>query len=327
MAYEFKSAFAEAFKQMVAGKKSLGFEYEDTQVKSFGRIDQFFFDKGIDGNTLTKEVCEEWCAIREGESARNHYNRVGRLRQVCSYLNLRGYQVYVPPKGIPKVVPQYQPHIYTDDELRRFFIAVDSLKPVKTLSPFRHITAPLYFRTLYTSGMRLTELRLVRVGDVDLKKAAILVRFAKNKKQRIVPVHPNLIPRCRTLMEKLHPKANREDYFFPIVEGKPWGRATVYGTFRRCLEKAGIPHGDKGPRVHDFRHTYCVNVLRKWLREGKDLMEWLPYLRTALGHETFTETAYYLKLTARAFPEVCEQVSKALPSLIKEIEDEGKEYY
>ena len=37
------------------------------------------------------------------------------------------------------------------------------------------------------------------------------------------------------------------------------------------LEQADISHTGKGPRVHDFRHAYCVNLLRKWVDEGKIL--------------------------------------------------------
>ena len=101
----------------------------------------------------------------------------------------------------------------------------------------------------------------------------------------------------------------------------------VYHNFRRYLDKAGIPHTGHGPRVHDFRHTYCVNLLRKWIEEGKDLMVYLPYMKTMLGHETFEETAYYLKLTAAAFPSIRESLDKAFPDIIGEVIFNEHEYY
>lgn len=44
------------------------------------------------------------------------------------------------------------------------------------------------------------------------------------------------------------------------------------------------------------------NILRKFTDEGKDLLVYLPYMKTILGHESFAETSYYLKLTANRFP-------------------------
>ena len=101
----------------------------------------------------------------------------------------------------------------------------------------------------------------------------------------------------------------------------------VYHNFRRYLEKAGISHTGKGPRVHDLRHTYCINILKKFTDEDKDLMVYLPYMKTILGHESFTETAYYLKLTASRFPYIKEQFEKSFPDIISEVETDEKEFY
>ena len=56
-------------------------------------------------------------------------------------------------------------------------------------------------------------------------------------------------------------------------------------------------------------------------------MAYLPYMKTMLGHEGFEETAYYLKLTASAFPLIRENLSKAFPSLIDEVKFNESEYY
>ena len=101
----------------------------------------------------------------------------------------------------------------------------------------------------------------------------------------------------------------------------------IYKNFRKYLVKAGISHTGHGPRVHDFRHTYCVNLLLKWSREEKDLMAYLPYMRTMLGHESFDETAYYLKLTTDAFPFIRDSLKKSFPSMIGEVVINEQEYY
>jgi len=61
--------------------------------------------------------------------------------------------------------------------------------------------------------------------------------------------------------------------------------------------------------------------------EEKDLLAFLPYMRTMLGHETFEETAYYLKLTAASFPAIRESLSRSFPNIIEEVTFSDKEYY
>ena len=56
-------------------------------------------------------------------------------------------------------------------------------------------------------------------------------------------------------------------------------------------------------------------------------MVYLPYMRTMLGHETFEETAYYLKLTAAAFPSIRKNLDKAFPDIIGEVVFNEREYY
>ena len=175
--------------------------------------------------------------------------------------------------------------------------------------------------------MRVSELRLARIRDINLEEGYINVHEAKNHKERLIPIHPLLIIKCKELKEKIHVTSPDDEYFFMILPGKPMTLGNVYKNFRRYLEQAGISHTGKGPRIHDFRHTYCVNLLRKWTDEGKDLIAYLPYMRTMLGHESFEETAYYLKLTAERFPYIKERMKESFPDLIKEAEINEHEFY
>ena len=61
--------------------------------------------------------------------------------------------------------------------------------------------------------------------------------------------------------------------------------------------------------------------------KGKDLIAYLPYMRTMLGHESFEETAYYLKLTAERFPYIKERMMESFPDLIREAVINEHEFY
>lgn len=320
------SIFKREFQDLVDLKRALGFSYQ-TEALAFHRIDLFFIENNLTDKCITKELCDLWCRKRSHESVANQANRISTMRVFCRYLNDIGIPAYIPPKGITKKNARYDAHIYTDEELKKFFAAVDQSRSVMGECPYRSDVMPLFFRILYTSGMRVSELRLARVGDFNLDEGYITVHEAKNHKERIVPIHPMLVSRCSELREKLHSSSADDEYFFVIRPGQPMTLWNVYRNFRRYLEKAGISHTGHGPRVHDFRHTYCVNLLRKWTDEGKDLAAYLPYMRTMLGHEGFEETAYYLKLTSERFPYIKEQLKASFPDLIREAIIDEHEFY
>lgn len=322
----YQSIFKDEFRELVVIKKSLGFGY-DAQAAAFRRIDEFFIKKGLMVKSISKELCNDWCRKRDYESVNNQAHRISTMRVFCRYLTDIGLDAYIPPKGITPKAPRYDAHIYSDGELKRFFAQVDKSRSVPGECPYRSLVMPVFFRILYTSGMRVSELRLVRIHDINLDGKYITIRNAKNNKDRIVPVHPQLIERCRSLKENIHAASPEDEYFFMIRPGEPMPLVNVYRNFRRYLEHAGIPHTGKGPRVHDFRHTYCVNLLRKWADEEKDLMAYLPYMRTMLGHEGFEETAYYLKLTTERFPYIKDQLKKAFPDLVREVTADEHEFY
>jgi len=96
----------------------------------------------------------------------------------------------------------------------------------------------------------------------------------------------------------------------------------VYKNFRWFLWRAGISHGGRGhgPRVYDFRHSHAVNCLKNWAEQEKDLTVYLPVLKTYMGHYSFAETAYYLRLTADVFPNITLKLETLYPDIIPELE-------
>lgn len=322
----YRSVFKAEFHDLVEFKKALGFTY-NAEAAGFQRIDTFFVQNQLSEKVISRELCNEWCKKRSYETESNRSHRISVMRVFCNYLNDIGIPAYVPPKGLAGRSPKYDAHIYNSDELKRFFSAVDKSQSLPSECPYRGLVMPVFFRILYTSGLRVSELRLVKVKDVNLDKGYITVKNAKNHKDRIVPIHPELVNRCRSLKKAIHTSPSAGEYFFMIRPGKAMPLVNVYRNFRRYLDQAGIPHTGHGPRVHDFRQTYCVNLLRKWVEEGKDLMAYMPYMRTMLGHEGFEETAYYLKLTSEMYPSIRKSLKSSFPDLIEEAAFEEHEFY
>ena len=120
-----------------------------------------------------------------------------------------------------------------------------------------------------------------------------------------------------------------EDYYFPALRGKPMTVANVYKNFRKFLWGARISHGGRGrgPRIYDFRHTHAVHCLKKWVIQNKDLSAYLPILKTYMGHDSFEETAYYLRLTADVFPDITSKLETRYAGIIPELEGGAHETF
>jgi integrase len=204
----------------------------------------------------------------------------------------------------------------TDEELRKFFQAVDSLEPTAR-SPLRHLIMPEVFRLLFGCGFRVREVLKLRVRDVDLQQGIITVRQGKFRKDRLVPPALSLVNRLRKYAAHFenHPP---DAIFFPGPGGRPYSLRTIYGLFRQLLLQCGIPHAGrgKGPRIHDARHLFAVRVLRRWYRDGEDLDAKLPLLATYLGHQNLSGTQYYLHFTAELFPEITARADAAFGDVI-----------
>ena len=59
------------------------------------------------------------------------------------------------------------------------------------------------------------------------------------------------------------------------------------------------------PRLHDVRHTFVVNRLTTWYRDGADVQALLPRLSTYLGHVNVAATQVYLTMTPELLRVAC----------------------
>ena len=206
-------------------------------------------------------------------------------------------------------------------ELTKFFAQADQCQYCPW-SPNRHLVIPVVFRMIYMCGLRASEALLLKICDVDLEGGVLTIHHSKKDKDRLVPMSDCLTERCREFSKKVHPNSISEDYYFAALGGKPVTVDNLYTNFRSFLWKAGISHRGRGqgPRIHDFRHTFAVHCLKKWAEQEKDLTAYLPILKTYMGHDTFTETAYYLRMTADVFPHITLKMESHYLDIIPQLE-------
>src|SRR6056297_690016 len=323
MKTNFYSSFAGQLEEFVTHKKALGYSYTSSiiQLKQF---DHFCKEQFPEESFLSKEIVHSWLQSRSEDSLGTRKIRLGCLRQFALFLHNLGYNAYVAPKELLPSYKAYIPYVFSDEELTHFFTQIDSCSYWGGY-PYRHLRLPVLFRLLYCCGLRLSEATHLRVRDFDLTQNVLIVRHGKFDKERRVPLLEDMASRCKHYAANLPMCSDGSAYYFSASKGiNPLSSATVYSNFREFLWKANISHGGKGkgPRVHDFRHTFAVHRLRSWVREGKDLSAYLPLLKIYLGHSHFRETAYYLRLTADLYPDITEKVERLFSDLIPQIKGE-----
>jgi integrase len=313
--YEWKSGLAEQMQTFLAFKKMTGLKYE-RQTRLMEKLDEYCYGTGFTGNALTFELVNSFCYGVYYEKAFSRYNKEKLLRGFAEYLCENGYESYICPKiSVPKR-PPFEPYIFSKEELRRFFHAIDSY-PSHPLSN-RHLVDPLMFRMIYGCGLRLSEALNLKLENVDIEEGTITILQSKFNKDRKIPMAASLVERCQEYHEVMHGFSSPETYYFPSSLGKRLDRSTVYRRFRDYLWSARIHHSGHGPRIHDLRHAYSVHCLKRWVLEGKDLTNLLPYLSAYLGHADFRGTQYYLRLTADLYPDIIQKTEAALGYVIPE---------
>ncbi|MDP1573897.1 MAG: tyrosine-type recombinase/integrase [Coxiellaceae bacterium] len=306
-------------------KKAVGYKYITVEGR-LKRFDNFTLEKYPKTKILTKEIVLNWCSKKTYEAQANQSTRTTTIREFGKYLDSIGIKAYVIPKGYYPAPKQYTPYIYTSDELARFFAQTDRCH-YSCEFPKRHLIMPVIFRMIYMCGLRVSEARLLKVGDVDLVSGVLSIQHAKKDNSRLVPMSDCLAKRCRIFSAKAHPHPVAENYYFPALNNLPMTLGNIYKNFRKFLWKARISHGGfgYGPRIHDFRHCYAVHCLKKWVEQEKDLTVYLPVLKTYMGHDSFEDTAYYLHLTADVFPNIIIKIETRYPGIIPTTEGDSHE--
>lgn len=318
----FMSSLAPYFNEFIDMKRSMGYKYDYTKymIKSLDLICCKNMGNKI---SLSKEIVDEWIKKNPNESNKTCLYRIRLLNEISKYLILRGIEAYIiTPEQIHIYRPKpYIPHIFNSKELEAFFNAADSHPPHRA-HPISDKMYSVLFRLLYCCGLRISEALRLTYRDIDMDKKALWISNSKFCKDRIVPLSESMFNLLCDYLPIVHTYYPDNIHIFPSRFNKDAIQSrSAYDYFRRILWKSGIPHEGrgKGPRMHDFRHSFAVHSLHKLVVGGMDVYAALPLLATYLGHEDISITEQYLRLTSDIFPEILKQVDHYCNGVIPEV--------
>ena len=260
--YEWKSDLKDLLRTFIREKQMTGFKYKK-QAREIERFDAYCHYNGYGGIRLTKPMMDGFI-YGEFERLCTHYKKEILMRDFAEFLGRQGYQVYVPlTKSAPQKRSAHIPYIFTQKQLDKFFIEVDSYPLEETNN--RNVLDPVLFRLLYGSGLRVSEALNLQLKDIDLEQEILVIRHAKNNKDRLVPIAQSLAKRIHFLLDTYHRFSTDTSFLFPSMTGNRTDKSTVYRRFRDYLLMADIPHTSAGPRVHSLRHPYVKYTPKNYL--------------------------------------------------------------
>jgi site-specific recombinase XerD len=138
------------------------------------------------------------------------------------------------------------------------------------------------------SGLRVSEIAALKVGDILLagKETRLVVRNGKGGKERDVYFNGGL---TKPLKQYIDIKARSwgqptgpGDYLFTSRNGKPYTTTALHISFKKALDKAGLP---KHHTIHHARHTFATHLLAD---TGN-----LKFVQKQLGHVSIAMTGLY----------------------------------
>ena len=317
--YNFSSGIAESIESFIQQKQAIGYPYQSSS-RILLCFDTMVATEFPDANCITKEICERWLSYKPGEHPNGLLRRVTPVRQLGKYMNGIGIPSYILPGHIPDRQIRYEAHIYTEREVEAFFRSIDSC-PESVYSPVRRYVIPVFFRLLFCCGLRSSEARLLSCKDVDLTTGQIMIRESKGWKARIIYVSDDLLALLVEYDTLMQEKMPGREAFFPNQQGTYYNKSTPdtwFHEFWDPLPEASQYVGNS-PRVHDWRHSFCVYRLNQWVRENKDVNALYPYLSEYLGHSNFADTDYYLSLVPSFYPEMHSRMAPVNDDILPEV--------
>lgn len=306
----------------IAQKRASGYPY-NTSARILGYLDNMIIEQFPDSEVFSKEVCDAWIEQCSKYHPNTLFRRVTPVRQFAKYVVGTGKYAYIIPGNVPSKQIRYDAHIFTEIELVAYFASIDKCQK-SPFAPVRCYVIPVFFRLLFSCGLRSTETRLLLTEDVDLETGKIFIRKSKGWEARIIYISNDLLElliRYDAIIKKVFPE---RESFFPNMNGTYYSKSTPdvwFHEFWDQLPEATITKGNP-PRVHDFRHTFCVYRLNQWVLENKDINALYPYLSEFMGHSNFADTDYYLTLAESFYPELQKRMhsvnARVLPEVLYE---------
>ena len=256
----------------------------DAYLRDLQKLVDYYEREGIDFREVTLEQLDQFAATLLDRSI-SHKTIARVLAGVRSFYHFLFLEKEIkqdptellasPSRGL------YLPQVLSLDEIDQIEQSIDQSKD-------EGIRDHAIIETLYSCGLRVSELCNLRFSDLFLEEGYIHVK-GKGQKDRLIPISESAIDELRrwfVVRQRVNIKPGEEDYVFvSILRGRHLSRITVFHNIKQYAQAAGI---GKEISPHTFRHSFATHLLER----GANLRG----VQAMLGHESISTTEIYLHL-------------------------------
>ena len=221
---------------------------------------------------------------------RSQSRLISGLKSFFNYLIFEDYRKDTPLEliEVPKTGRKL-PDTLSTDEIDELIAAIDLSTPEGERNK-------AMLETLYSCGLRVSELISLKISDLFFEEGFIKIT-GKGNKQRFVPVGKTTIKYITQYVNQIrvhYPvQKNFEDTLFLNRRGRQLTRAMVFTIIKDLAIKISL---NKTISPHTFRHSFATHLLEN----GADLRS----IQLMLGHESITTTEVYMHLDRKFLAQV-----------------------
>lgn len=268
------------YRQYLKLEKSLSENTVMAYASDLDKLIQYLKEENINIMDVSLDDLENFAAgLRDiGIHPRSQARILSGIRSFFHFLLIEDYIQQDPSELLESPqIGKHLPDILSVDEIDNLINAIDR----STKEGQRNCAI---LETLYSCGLRVSELCNLRISDLYLDEGFIKVE-GKGSKQRLVPISPKAIKEIKnyflTRSDGLI-KPEFEDYVFISKFGKNISRIMVFHIIKELADKIGLK---KSISPHTFRHSFATHLLEG----GANLRA----IQSMLGHESIGTTEIY----------------------------------
>ena len=221
---------------------------------------------------------------------RSQSRLISGLKSFFNYLIFEDYRKDTPLEliEVPKIGRKLPDTLSTEE--------IDALIEAIDLSTLEGERNKAMLETLYSCGLRVSELISLKISDLFFEEGFIKIT-GKGNKQRFVPVGKTTIKFITTYVNQIRVhiavQKNFEDTLFLNRRGKQLTRAMIFTIIKNLASAINL---NKTISPHTFRHSFATHLLEN----GADLRS----IQLMLGHESITTTEVYMHLDRKFLAQV-----------------------
>ena len=272
----------DSYHQYIIAEKGLSPQTWSSYLEDIQAFFNHFSDKKTTDDLESTDLYEFLkYELAIGHSVSTALRRLSCLRNLFLFLKRDGHYTGIIPNIETPKKPKYLPNCLTEDEVEALLNAPD-------LSTPSGLRDKAMLETMYSSGLRVSELLNLQKGQVNLTKGVITV-FGKGAKERKVPIADYAVEYIKEYIKEVRNKidVNHSKYLFLSKKGEPLSRVYFFKQVKKYSLDAGIT---TNVSPHTLRHSFATHLLNHGAQ--------LRIVQSMLGHTNIATTQIYTHVSS-----------------------------